>query len=261
MTPSTIRAAIAAAVLIAPAGAHAADLGRRLPPPSYSVPVYTSTTWTGMYAGINAGYGFGRSDWDPLVVSANPSPKGILAGLTVGYNYQTGTWVWGLEGDLDFSDIKGSAVCGLATCETKNSWLGTARMRLGYAGWSNWLVYGTFGGAAGNVKASNSLLGTTSATKIGWAAGVGAEYAMWSNWSVKMEYLYADLGSTSCDVSCGAFLGDKVTNQGQHPARRRELPLLRRRKNLTIARTPGESAVFLFFARARRSGIHTPQQN
>jgi outer membrane immunogenic protein len=96
MTPSTIRAAIAAAVLIAPAGAHAADLGRRLPPPSYSAPVYTSTTWTGMYAGINAGYGFGRSDWDPLVVSANPSPKGILAGLTVGYNYQTGTWVWGL---------------------------------------------------------------------------------------------------------------------------------------------------------------------
>ena len=213
-----------------------------------------------MYAGINAGYGFGRSDWDPLVVT-NPDPKGILAGLTVGYNYQTGTWVWGLEGDLDFSDIKGSAVCGLATCETKNSWLGTARMRLGYAGWSNWLVYGTFGGAAGNVKASNSLLGTTSATKIGWAAGVGAEYAMWSNWSVKMEYLRRPRLDLLRRLlrSLPRRQGDV---QGQHPARRRELPLLRRRKNFQQLQEPrGESAVFLFLLARGDREIHTPQQN
>jgi outer membrane immunogenic protein len=107
--------------------------------------------------------------------------------------------------------MKGSAACGVATCESKNSWLGTARARLGYAGGSNWLVYATGGAAVGDVKASNSLVGTATANKIGWTAGVGAEYAMWSNWTVKAEYLYVDLGSTTCDISCAAFVGDKVT--------------------------------------------------
>jgi outer membrane immunogenic protein len=211
MTISSIRGAIAAAILIAPVGAHAADLGRRLPPPPVSYYAPAPANWTGFYVGLNAGYGFGRSDWDPLVVSANPSPKGFLAGFTAGYNYQSGVWVWGLEGDLDFSTIKGSTACGVATCETKNSWLGTARARLGYAGWGNWLLYGTGGAAVGDIKASNSLVGTATANKIGWAAGLGAEYAMWSNWTLKAEYLYVDLGSATCDVSCAAFVGDKVT--------------------------------------------------
>jgi len=211
MTILTFRAAIAAAVLIAPVSAHAADLGGRMPHPTYYAPAPASTNWTGFYAGINGGYGFGKSEWDPLVVSTNPSPKGFLAGFTLGYNYQSGAWVWGFEGDLDFSDMKGSAACGVATCETKNSWLGTARARLGYAGGSNWLVYATGGAAVGDVKASNSLVGTATANKIGWTAGAGAEYAMWSNWTVKAEYLYVDLGSTTCDVSCAAFVGDKVT--------------------------------------------------
>jgi outer membrane immunogenic protein len=87
MTISTFRAAVAAAILIAPLGAQAADLGNRMPPPGYyTPPAYTS--WTGLYAGLNGGYGFGKSDWDPLVVSINPSPKGFLAGFTLGYNYQ-----------------------------------------------------------------------------------------------------------------------------------------------------------------------------
>jgi outer membrane immunogenic protein len=209
MTISTLRAAVAAAILMAPVGAHAADLARRAQP--YYAPAPAYSNWTGMYAGINAGYGFGSSSWNPLVVSSNPSPKGFLAGATIGYNYQTGAWVWGLEGDLDFSTVKGSATCGAANCETKNSWLGTARARLGYAGWSNWLVYGTGGAAVGDIKASNSLVGTATATKMGWALGAGAEYAMWTNWSVKLEYLYADLGSVTCDVACGGISGDKVT--------------------------------------------------
>jgi outer membrane immunogenic protein len=79
MTSSTFRAAIAAAILIAPLGAHAADLGGRMPHPTYYAPAPASTNWTGFYAGINGGYGFGKSEWDPLVVSTNPSPKGFLA--------------------------------------------------------------------------------------------------------------------------------------------------------------------------------------
>ena len=57
--------------------------------------------------------------------------SGGLAGVTLGYNWQTGSWVWGLEGDLDWADIKGDTTCGAGTCEIKDEWLGTARARIG----------------------------------------------------------------------------------------------------------------------------------
>ena len=56
-------------------------------------------SWTGFYAGINGGYGFGKSDWSGTVTNGSTKPKGALAGVTLGYNLQTGSWVWGLEGD------------------------------------------------------------------------------------------------------------------------------------------------------------------
>ena len=138
------------------------------------------------------------------------SPKGPVAGLTLGYNYQTGMWVWGVEGDIDYSGMKGSATCtsGVGSCETKNSWLGTARARLGYAGWNNWLPYITAGAAMGDIKASDGV-GTASKTKIGWTAGLGVEYAMWSSWSVKLEYLYVDLGKI--DINNGVGVADNVS--------------------------------------------------
>lgn len=190
----------AAAVLLAPLAAHAADLPRGpYKAPAYVAPVYAN--WTGFYAGVNVGYGFGKSNWDFPAVS--PSPKGVLAGITLGYNFQTGVWVWGLEADVDYSGMKGSADCFGGTCETKNSWLGTARGRIGYAGWNNFLPYLTGGAAFGDIKAS-SPFGSATKTKVGWTAGAGMEYAMWSNWSVKLEYLYVDLGKMDCGISCGA---------------------------------------------------------
>ena len=83
-------------------------------------PVIAYYNWTGFYVGINGGYGFGTSNWSALAVS--PKPKGGLAGATLGYNYQVGSWVWGLEGDIDWADVSGSAVCaGIFTCQTKNA--------------------------------------------------------------------------------------------------------------------------------------------
>jgi len=188
-----ILAGMAAAVLLAaPLGAQAADLGYpRYRAPAYMAPAYAS--WTGFYVGLNAGYGFGSSDWDVPAVS--PSPEGALVGGTLGYNLQTGLWVWGLEGDVDWSDMKGSVDCLGGTCETKNDWLGTARLRLGFAGWNNWLAYLTGGAAFGDVKATNAGLISASKTKFGWTVGLGIEYAFLGNWSAKLEYLYADLGS------------------------------------------------------------------
>jgi outer membrane immunogenic protein len=188
-----------AALMIAPIAAHAADLPRSYKAPAYVAPAYAN--WTGFYVGLNAGYGFGKSDWDFPAVS--PSPKGFVGGVTLGYNFQTGLWLWGIEGDLDYSGMKGSTDCARGSCETKTSWLGTARGRFGYAGWNTWLPYLTGGAAFGDVKAS-SPVGEANKVKVGWTAGAGVEYAMWSNWSVKAEYLYVDLGKFDCGITCGA---------------------------------------------------------
>lgn len=186
------------ALIVMPLAAHATDLPR-YKAPSYVAPSYSN--WSGFYLGFNAGYGFGKSDWDIPAVS--PSPKGGMFGLTTGYNYQTGTWVWGLEGDVDWTSIKGSTTCGAGTCETSNSWLGTARGRLGYAGWSNWMPYLTGGLAFGNIKAANTATGSGSSSRLGYSLGLGLEYMLWSNWSVKAEYLYVSLGKFDCGASCG----------------------------------------------------------
>ena len=69
------------------------------------------------------------------------------------------------------------------------------------------MPYITGGAAFGDVKAS-SPFGDASKTMIGWTAGAGLEYAMWSNWSVKAEYLYVDLGSFDCGITCGATTDD-----------------------------------------------------
>jgi outer membrane immunogenic protein len=202
MTFKVIGAICATGIIFASSfAANAADLPR----PGYKAPLYSApayANWTGFYVGVNVGYGFGKSDWDSPPTS--PAPKGVLAGLTLGYNYQIGTWLFGIEGDADYSGMKGSATCfgGLDTCETKNSWLATARGRIGYAGWNNWLPYITAGAAGGDVKATESFNGSATKTKIGWTAGLGVEYAMWSSWSVKLEYLYVDLGKFDCGVSC-----------------------------------------------------------
>src|SRR5258708_6938098 len=111
---------------------------------------------------------------------------GALVGGTTGYTFQTGTWVWGAEGDIDSSPMKGTSCSFFAGpgWTEKNSWLGPAGARIGEAGWTNWLPYLTAGVAAGDVKFDQGA-GTDSHTKIGWTAGLGIEYALFSNWSVK----------------------------------------------------------------------------
>jgi outer membrane immunogenic protein len=210
MTTKTIRTGIAvAALLSAPIAAQAADL----PAPSYKAPAYVapapSSSWTGFYVGLNAGYGWGNSSWNNTTTAATTGDfktSGALVGGTFGYNYQTGTWVWGLEGDIDVSSIKGTETtfCGVPGCETKNTWLGTARGRLGYAGWNSWLPFFTGGAAFGDIKMTTPVSTSQSTTNIGWTLGGGVEYAFMGPWSAKLEYLYVDLGKGKCDIgTCG----------------------------------------------------------
>ncbi len=218
------RILIAAALALAAGGqALAADLPQPAPPPPPRAPAtYVPTTapvynWGGVYFGINGGYGFGTSTWtDGLGGSTSNSPNGFLVGGTLGANFQTGAFVFGLEGDLDWTDLKGSSTggCGTlaggtvpitVTCKTSNDWLGTARGRVGYA-FDRILFYGTGGGAFGNVMAATpgSGLGSNSTTEYGWTAGAGIEAAFAQNWTAKIEYLYVDLANGSCTTACGS---------------------------------------------------------
>jgi len=180
-----------------------------LPRPAYKSPVYVAPfSWSGFYVGINGGYGFGKSDWTSATTTGNTKPKGGLAGATFGYNMQTGVWVWGVEGDFDASWIKGTdtsgtGVCSGVGCETKNTWLATARGRIGYA-WDRWLPYFTGGAAFGNIKMTPLTGASDSTTRVGWTLGAGVEYAFMGAWSAKLEYLYADLGKSTCSATtCG----------------------------------------------------------
>jgi len=198
MKSKLILAGIAAAMLTAPLAARAADLVH----PSYKAPAYVAPpfSWSGFYLGVNGGYLWGNSDWTVGPTTFEVAPKGFLAGATLGYNIQTGNWVWGIEGDIDYVNAKGTSDAAICNgCTFEDTWLATVRGRVGYA-FGRWLPYLTGGGAFANAKVS-SPGGSVSKTQDGWTAGVGLEWAFLEHWSAKVEYLYLDLGNTTCDAA------------------------------------------------------------
>jgi len=199
-------AALTLAALVGPA--TAADLQRRYGPAT-KAPIYgPGYNWTGFYLGIAGGGGWGRSDWTST--GAFDLSGGIIGG-TAGYNWQMSSFVFGLEGDVSWSNIKGNtfATCA-AGCETRNSWLSTVRGRVGYA-FDRFLPYVTGGVAFGDIKATRPAFVGRSETNAGWTLGAGLEFAVAGNWTVKGEYLYVDLGDFTCGLSCSALAGDKVS--------------------------------------------------
>jgi outer membrane immunogenic protein len=205
------RILLASAGVLAMAGlvgaAHAADLPRQMvtKAPVYVAPYYN---WTGFYVGVNGGGGWGTSTWDS---TGNSDVSGGLVGGTVGYNWQFGTWVVGLEGDIDWANIKGSTATGCfgGSCTTENTWLGTARGRVGYA-FDRWMPYITGGAAFGDVQASHPGFTGMTNTQVGWTAGAGVEFAIAGNWTAKVEYLHYDLGNFNCGMNCNGFVTDNV---------------------------------------------------
>jgi outer membrane immunogenic protein len=203
MTFKLIKTGAAAIALLAiPVAAVAADMR---PPVYKGVPrsVVSYYNWSGFYVGATVGYGTGTSTWDYSALGladGDVSPKGMMYGITLGYNWQAGSFVYGVEADYNFSSVTGSAAC-LApgfTCETSNSWLATFRGRVGYA-FDRLLPYVTVGGAYGDIRARQTLAGVTvlenNESRLGFAIGAGVEYAFLANWTAKLEYLYVDLGS------------------------------------------------------------------
>jgi opacity protein-like surface antigen len=208
-------ALIAAASTIAlTQSASAADLPAKAPVYTpVAAPLYN---WTGPYVGIAGGVVWGHSKqtdpgvpcdfFDTCLAEADGSyaPTGGIIGGTLGYNWQQGPWVFGVEGDYSWADVSGnSQTCGAATpsphaCGTKLESLGTLRGRIGYAmgATGNWLPYVTGGLAVGELKAWDDLFPSSGSDfRAGWTVGAGLEVGFERNWTWKLEYLYVDLGS------------------------------------------------------------------
>ena len=150
--------------------------------------------WTGLYGGFNAGYG-----WASISNSSLSNPKGFVGGGQLGYNWQSGALVLGVEADLQGTAQKSSDVIAGVTINQKLPYFGTVRGRIGYAA-DRWLLYVTGGWAYLNYKLDATAGGVTissDASKSALALGGGVEWAVWDRWSAKLEYLYIDTGNTT----------------------------------------------------------------
>jgi outer membrane immunogenic protein len=95
-------------------------------------------------------------------------------------------------------------------CSTRNHWLATARGRLGYA-FNRFLPYLTAGLALGDISATLPGFPGGSITNAGWTVGLGLEYGMLSNVSIKAEYLFVDLGNFNCGFNCALLANGQVS--------------------------------------------------
>jgi outer membrane immunogenic protein len=142
--------------------AVAADLSRRAPVYTRAPAIAPCYNWTGVYIGVNGGGGWGASRFDFSrlgTTTGDFNTSGGLVGGTIGFNWQTSNLVFGVEGDGDWANIQGSSACPIATftCGASDSWLATARARLGMVD-NQWLFYLTGGDAFGDVKTARRSL-------------------------------------------------------------------------------------------------------
>jgi outer membrane immunogenic protein len=227
-----------------------AGLNYRFGPPAGPVSAYDAmaavppavSSWTGFYAGVNAGYGFGNNRVETTETSTvfvfptstsndapgtSVAPKGVLGGAQAGYNWQASQhWLAGFEADLQGA-AQNDTTCSALNCEIfldgsghfvirvqhQLDWFGTLRGRIG-AVYNNTLFYATGGPAFAHLRETihTDLSGggvagvfldqTTAKDLFGYAVGGGIEAMLWGGWSAKAEYLYLNLG----DISSSADL-------------------------------------------------------
>lgn len=222
------RAFIATAVtLVMAASAAAADLPFKAAPVRATAPI----GWTGFYLGATVG---GVWSNDDVSWAANPAlfgiaftpvlnasgtgtidSSGVTVGGTVGFNQQLGgAMVWGLEGDISYTDLAASrsvavpppGVAGTVVTSTfESKWLATARGRLGFLATPDLLLFVTGGAAFADIRTSDFAFfafdGSTNAAsgsnaRVGWTLGGGGEWRF-GRWSAKAEYLHVDLGEVN----------------------------------------------------------------
>lgn len=244
---------VASAAIVAFGGpAMAADVSVVVPSapiaPVVTAPAPATFDWTGPYVGFYGGYGFGLSaatSAGPLVgaggfdenafgLTLPVDTRGLFGGVTVGYNYQSGTMVFGVEGAGGYLNLSGATAFtsglpggdGNGTLDddagTANyGWYGTLAARLGVA-IDRTMVFATAGGIVTQYGATyGDLTGAAPGTltagdttmlggpQIGYVLGGGAEFAFDTNWTAKLEYNYFNLGG----ATTGNDDGDTFTHR------------------------------------------------
>ncbi|MBV8472765.1 MAG: porin family protein [Hyphomicrobiales bacterium] len=169
--------------------AFASDLPTRKAPPA-PAPVYVAPafSWTGFYIGVNGGGAFANGGRD------FGNPNGGEVGGTVGYNYQLGQIVLGVEGDWDWAGINKNGVNAVGPYKNNVDDIVTARARVGYA-IDRTLLFVTGGYAGADEQIKFPGLASNSTWRNGGVVGGGVEYAFTNNISAKVEYLYAPFGN------------------------------------------------------------------
>jgi outer membrane immunogenic protein len=196
------------------APAVAADLPARTysKAPAYIAAVYD---WSGFYIGANGGWGTSRKCWDTntglggtfLATEGCHDASGAVAGGQLGYRWQTGAWVFGVEGQGDWADLSGSNASLFTpgtTDRSKINAFGLMTGQVGYA-WNNALLYVKGGAAvtgdkfAGLTTATGTTIDTAKELRWGGTAGVGVEYGFTPSWSAALEYDHLFMGTRTDD--------------------------------------------------------------
>ena len=223
--------------------AHAADFAMKAMP--VQDPVWS---WTGFYLGGNAGAGWGTTETNLTSISApgigvipiglavaQNSRSGFLGGGQLGYNYQTGWVVVGIQADIDALAVKGTTPCIIVfSCTSSSNWLATASARVGGVVGDRTLVYIKGGGAwlntqqtlsiggglGGGLGAGTGPLTSATSTATGALLGLGAEYMFSQHWTGFIEYDYMEFGAKSVSFPlsavipvAGAAINTSVTNK------------------------------------------------
>ena len=194
--------------------ASAADMAARpytKAPMAAPVAIYD---WTGFYIGVSGGGAWSDTRWQyfGVGINTNHDGSGWLAGGQIGYNWQAGSWVFGLEADGHWADINGSTLCPnpAFVCGTDVRTLASFRGRIGYAA-GPVLFYGTGGAGFADTRYSattpggpNFFYGTN---RWGYAAGAGIEWGFAPNWSAKVEYMHYGFDSNTAPVGALSAVG------------------------------------------------------
>jgi outer membrane immunogenic protein len=207
---------------------HASDLPAKVSP---YAPVAVPT-WTGPYLGIVGGVARHDASFKDLGCAFDcgtfdGNKTGGALGALLGYNWQTGNFVYGLEGDWIWTGVKTAPQNGVFDFHANSSfdarWIATVRGRAGLA-LDATLIYFTGGVAFGQVNNDYTVINDSAGnifarfiqnrTKVGWTAGIGVEHMFGPHWTARAEFRYVDLGTkgVSCTegitVLCGTYRGE-----------------------------------------------------
>ncbi|OKO80235.1 membrane protein [Bradyrhizobium sp. NAS80.1] len=210
MNKKVLLAAVSLVALSAAAPAVAADLAARpytKAPPAMVAAIYD---WSGFYIGINGGGGSAHTTWDVVggLREGSHNATGGTVGGQIGYRWQSGQFVFGVEGQGNWADFSGDNLSAVFNTRnhSKIDSFGLITGQVGYA-WNNVLLYAKGGAAVVGDKyevfnaATGVSLGSASNTRWGGTVGAGLEVGFAQNWSVGVEYNHIFLGDQNVTIA------------------------------------------------------------